>query len=160
MKSTQNGFTIVELLIVVVVIGILAGISIVAYNGIQERARLTLIKSELNNAAKRTETYRTLDSPTGNYPNTFNTLSGAYKGMFARDTTYRWLLYCGDSEKFTIAAFRPNSTWWIVDETGEVRQSTVPGTTGNDGTTCGNLGFTSPFYSAWMKSNAGWSTAL
>ena len=33
------GFTIVELLIVIVVIGILAAITIVAYNGIQDRAK-------------------------------------------------------------------------------------------------------------------------
>lgn len=37
--QTQKGFTIVELLIVIVVIGILASITIVAYNGIQSRAR-------------------------------------------------------------------------------------------------------------------------
>ena len=36
----QHGFTIVELLIVIVIIGILAAITIVAYNGIQDRARL------------------------------------------------------------------------------------------------------------------------
>jgi len=35
----QKGFTIVELLIVIVVIAILAAISIVAYNGIQDRAK-------------------------------------------------------------------------------------------------------------------------
>lgn len=37
----QSGFTIVELLIVIVVIGILAAITIVAFNGVQERARNT-----------------------------------------------------------------------------------------------------------------------
>ena len=38
-RAKQKGFTIVELLIVIVVIGILAAITIVAYNGIQQRAR-------------------------------------------------------------------------------------------------------------------------
>ena len=38
-NKKQTGFTIVELLIVIVVIGILAAITIVAYNGIQNRAR-------------------------------------------------------------------------------------------------------------------------
>lgn len=37
----NKGFTIIELLIVIVVIAILATISIVAYNGIQERAQST-----------------------------------------------------------------------------------------------------------------------
>ena len=38
-KNKQSGFTIVELLIVIVVIAILASITIVAFNGIQQRAR-------------------------------------------------------------------------------------------------------------------------
>jgi prepilin-type N-terminal cleavage/methylation domain-containing protein len=38
-RSRQTGFTIVELLIVIVVIAILAAITIVAYIGIQERAQ-------------------------------------------------------------------------------------------------------------------------
>ncbi len=38
-KHKQSGFTIVELLIVIVVIAILAAITIVAFNGIQSRAK-------------------------------------------------------------------------------------------------------------------------
>lgn len=39
LKAAKRGFTIVELLIVIVVIAILAAITVVAYNGIQNRAR-------------------------------------------------------------------------------------------------------------------------
>ncbi len=46
--AQQRGFTIVELLIVVVVIAILAAITIVAYNGIQNRAYETAIQSDLS----------------------------------------------------------------------------------------------------------------
>lgn len=35
MIKSRSGFTIVELLIVIVVIGILAAVTIVAYNGVQ-----------------------------------------------------------------------------------------------------------------------------
>lgn len=47
MKKSVTGFTIVELLIVIVVIAILATISIVAYTGIQARARDNIRKSDL-----------------------------------------------------------------------------------------------------------------
>lgn len=47
MRRRQPGFTIVELLIVIVVIAILATISVVAYSGIQERARQAKIDSDL-----------------------------------------------------------------------------------------------------------------
>lgn len=47
----QNGFTIVELLIVIVVIGILAAITIIAFNGVQKRAIVTTLQSDLRSAA-------------------------------------------------------------------------------------------------------------
>jgi len=49
----DSGFTIVELLIVIVVIAILAAISVVAYNGIQNRAKASSLSSSLNQAAKK-----------------------------------------------------------------------------------------------------------
>ena len=75
MKSTmqdQKGFTIVELLIVIVVIAILAAISIVAYNGIQSRAENTKSLSAVSSWAKGLQLYKIHN---GDYPN-INTCLG------------------------------------------------------------------------------------
>jgi len=55
---SPRGFTIVELLIVIVVIAILAAITVVAYNGIQERAKVSQANSELNMFIKAIHTAR------------------------------------------------------------------------------------------------------
>tara|TARA_B100001250_G_scaffold101066_1_gene84985 strand:- start:232 stop:714 length:483 start_codon:yes stop_codon:yes gene_type:complete len=66
-SKKQSGFTIVELLIVVVVIGILAAIVIVAYNGIQDSARATAKISDIKTMQKAIELYY---AKNGTYPNT------------------------------------------------------------------------------------------
>lgn len=63
--STHSGFTIVELLIVVVVIAILAAITIVAYNGITANAKESALKADLNTTAKKVGLTQ---AETGSYP--------------------------------------------------------------------------------------------
>lgn len=53
----RRGFTIVELLVVIVVIAVLAAISIVAYNGVQARARDASRMSNLKRIAQAIEMY-------------------------------------------------------------------------------------------------------
>ncbi|MNQ97238.1 Type II secretion system protein G precursor [compost metagenome] len=69
-KHKHSGFTIVELLIVIVVIGILAAITIVAYNGIQDRARTSSVMSALTQAANKIAIWQ-IDNPTL-YPSTLS----------------------------------------------------------------------------------------
>lgn len=62
MFKKQNGFTIVELLIVIVVIGILAAITVVAFNGIQNRAKVQQVNSDLSMLAKAIHAARINDA--------------------------------------------------------------------------------------------------
>lgn len=66
-RINNRGFTIVELLIVVVVIAILAAITIVAFNGIQQRAQNSAIQSTISQAAKKLEIYKA-DVGVNTYP--------------------------------------------------------------------------------------------
>jgi len=70
-KSTKFGFTIVELLVVIVVIGILAAITIVAYTGIQQKATAASLQSDLDNSSKRIKLYQA-ENASGNYPTANN----------------------------------------------------------------------------------------
>lgn len=77
LKQTKaKGFTIVELLIVVVVIAILAAITIVAYNGIQNRAKASSAQSAASSVQKKAEAYN-IDGPTSAYNTTLAQLTGA-----------------------------------------------------------------------------------
>lgn len=53
-----RGFTLVELLIVIVVIAILAAISVAAYNGIQDRAADSAIQSDIRNFVAKVQIYQ------------------------------------------------------------------------------------------------------
>jgi len=96
MKKNTSGFTIVELLIVIVVIGILAAITIVAFNGIQNRAENTKTTQALTSVAKALQLYR-VDN--GDYPTsvdgcigTSTTYTASYSGRCWASSTSGWVV--------------------------------------------------------------------
>lgn len=68
-RINARGFTIVELLVVIVVIGILAAVTIVSYTGVTNRAKIAVIQSDLSNASKRLKVYQSTYS---SYPTALN----------------------------------------------------------------------------------------
>lgn len=77
-STRHHGFTIVELLIVIIVIAVLAAISIVAYNGIQQRAQSSKASTALTQAKKQLELYK-VDHD--NYPSTGQLASAGISGQ-------------------------------------------------------------------------------
>ena len=99
-KEQRSGFTIVELLIVIVVIAILATISIVAYNGVQDRANDSAVKADLTTFGKKLELLR-IDATDGLYPASLTAAMGISltKGSYY---TGGWnVYYCTSTDRTT-----------------------------------------------------------
>ncbi len=76
----SRGFTIVELLIVIVVIAILAAITIVAYTGIQDRAKASALQSEVTSVARKVEAEKA-QSSSEQYPSSLASLNVSGAGV-------------------------------------------------------------------------------
>lgn len=115
-----SGFTIVELLIVIVVIGILAAITIVAYNGVQNRARDTTAQSDLATNSRRMLSGHAINSA---YPTTVETnSSNDYKIKYAAGN-YNLVSYCVSNTGFVMAAESKSGNKYYVKDNGPVTQN-------------------------------------
>lgn len=76
LKSNKSGFTIVELLIVIVVIGILAGLVVTTFTGIQQKARNTERQTDIKAIHGQVEAYY---AQNGKYPTLGNLNDGTWR---------------------------------------------------------------------------------
>ena len=130
MNRKAHGFTIVELLIVIVVIAILAAISVAAYTNIQERAKTSRRNSEMAQLLKaitlaRTATGKTLYEVTGyNYSIGMCIGTGAIYnpgGLEPKDlpkTSNCWVQYRSNLDKISAASGVDLSSFRNGDERG------------------------------------------
>lgn len=98
--KNKHGFTIVELLIVIVVIAILAAITIVSYNGIQTSAREAAISAELNDNGKKVMSAISLGA--SDYLPSSVMANGLSTTKF-NTNNYKVITYCASTSDFLIA---------------------------------------------------------
>lgn len=118
-RNRMSGFTIVELLIVIVVIGILATITIVAYTGIQSQVASSVLKSDLKNADLK---LALLKVDGGEYPSDTSSLTKS------GGTTYE---YDSDGETYCLTAWSNQAeASFHIENGGPVEDGPCDGHTG------------------------------
>lgn len=130
MRKAQAAFTIVEILIVIVVIAILAAISVVAYNGIQNRTHDVAVQQDLKNLKTKLESYNVINN--GAYPDgSAASLSNATSGWRAAVSSYvispavaANLVYCystSDASIYAVVAKSKSGNSYYISSTNSVR---------------------------------------
>ncbi|MEI6850998.1 MAG: polymorphic toxin-type HINT domain-containing protein [Candidatus Saccharibacteria bacterium] len=120
-KSKSSAFTIVELLVVIVVIGVLAAITIVSYTSVSQKAVVASQQSDLNNASKKLEMYK-VDNST--YPQTMSE-TGLNTGLYCPNGPLdpRYCVKPSSGNKLTYSSTLPYTTY-TLDATNNGNNST------------------------------------
>jgi len=120
---SSKGFTIVELLIVVVVIAILAAITVVSYNGIKSQAERAATQSAIEQATKKILTYKVMS---GSLPSSLDQLNDGNGLATGGSTRYA---YTVEDDQFCLTAATPDLryTYYIEHEGAPVKEGACEG---------------------------------
>ena len=117
LKRQSCGYSIVELVVVIVVIGILATIVIVSYNGVQNRAIANSLRSDLNNASDFLRVDRTLSS-TGVFPTTLAAANGGMGVKASSGTAFTYTVNNTNTPKTFCLTATKNAQSYNINQEG------------------------------------------
>jgi type IV pilus assembly protein PilA len=117
-KKDEKGFTLIELMIVIAIIGILAAIAIPQFNAYRIRAFHAAATADLRNAATAQEAYFV---DTGEYTATTSTLIGATYNLFLSENVV-FAITAVTTSGYTMTSYHPNGnkTFTITGPGGKI----------------------------------------
>lgn len=140
-RHNNQGFTIVELVIVIVIIGILTAIGLVTYNGLTDRAKKAQVDSAVSNLSNFLDVYY---AEKGVYPDTpdkassfefakppggiATTNAGESDSWSANNKINLRYFMCNDSSGYVIRYKYPSSSSWENKKVGTTPDTCFNGT--------------------------------
>ncbi|HUS52051.1 MAG TPA: type II secretion system protein [Candidatus Bathyarchaeia archaeon] len=142
MKKAKKGFTLIEMLVVISIIGILAALTLVSYSGAQKQARDTERRSDLNQYRNGLESFAA--SKNGAYPvgsavgdicGTGLDLEG-YLATCPTDPTggtgYGYQYQSDDGSSYTLWGLLETGLYWKICSSGQSGKSAINGSDCSD----------------------------
>lgn len=159
---TQKGYTLIEIIMVVTVLGILASIAVVSYASAQRRAYDAAITSDLTNFNNQFDIFRTRQGTADRYPNTLAELQAigikATRAAYQTENISLNLQICIalDAKSYVILARSKSGTTFAATKNG-ITTAAQPDI---DTTTCGSqysmanlsAGWSSSTWQSWVGS--------
>jgi len=118
-SKLKFGFTIVELIVIIAIIGILAAISLVSYNGMTQRAAVVTLQSDLDHASSQLASEMLAN---GIYPLTDADANNG-NGLVASPKTVYTYIY-GSDKKYCLAASNGDVSYYITSDNDIPREGT------------------------------------
>jgi prepilin-type N-terminal cleavage/methylation domain-containing protein len=103
----RRGFTIVEILIIIVIIAILAALVVIAYNGIQQRARVSIAQSEMRSVGQSAQVFRVEYNRSPVSPTDFSEILKKANVYNSTRTDAKSYAICADVNGYAFVAWNP-----------------------------------------------------
>jgi prepilin-type N-terminal cleavage/methylation domain-containing protein len=120
-RKDESGFTLIELMIVIAIIGILAAIAIPQFSAYRTRSYNSAANADLRNAATAQEAYY-VDAQS--YASAVNSLTGSSYGLYTSDNVSLWVVGVSGTAPadYTMRSLHSSGdkTWSIVGPGGSI----------------------------------------